>query len=135
MISQYASNDVIRVMLEWSRPRRWGCCEVSTLVIAGEVVCMHARIVCECDFVYQLVNAFLGCMRIDAPCLCACTLLYCELFQFDVVYGCLLFDLDWCDLANQCVCTDLMFHITHEDAFTQVRTSASRHHVIHARLW
>ncbi len=36
---------------------------------------------------------------------------------------------------EQCACTDLMFHITHEDAFTQVRTNASRHYVIDALLW
>ena len=34
---------------------------------------------------------------------------------------------------DQCVLPDLMFFITHEDAFTQVRTSA-RHHVMHALL-
>ena len=76
-----------------------GYCEVSTPVIAGETACVHASIVCECYLIYHLVNAFLGCMSMDAPCLYACTLLGCEVFQFGVVHVCLVFDLDRCDLA------------------------------------
>jgi hypothetical protein len=98
--------------------------------------CMHAHFVCECNFILHLVNEFLRCTRMDAPCLRACSLLCCELFQFDLVYMA-VFYLIWIGAfwLDQCVCTDLMFHITHEDAFTQVHTNASRDHVIHVLLW